>query len=814
MSDPCPPGQRNDLFVIAPGKPGDLGRRGAPSIDFSPPCGCYETMGMNILDFIGIGWIFKGLGIFGKAIKYVLMNKKIASSSWTRCVVLMGGRLHDFVEESASLLAQSKDEVLNYFGTIMQPIEEMVNRHILDVNGNIGTKTSGFFNIPFTFTNTVDDITFTEIGSLSRKPGAADIIGGTAPKYNTTRIKSNIDAITSQVDLAVAEALAHKRDLVRAENILTKALRGEGTAFIRPGPKNIASGMTLTHPDFPRAIRMDFDIDVYLSNYDMSVFNKLQITPHFTGAKEVRIDKQWILDNIYKEGQPGGLHAKLLSDLEAKGIDPIFADVDAFGDMITDTGGAISSTISEYILKSRSASQDITNRGARIAITEGKGAHARLIFAKEDYINDMDLLQQTVGKNKDVLDKDLLSEATEEANKSLRNPSKHPQVDWGIAAFFFITGRVFLSEFGRQKVCLGDAIGGFWGSEDGARLNPETCNCECPNTTHTECTADHTLNPVWGTIAWTWDNFIPVTPKTSEMVTCYETCCDSQTAWKSTLTQRCGCSCFGDIPSWAVPLGSGSSESHFKASEGCPCTKPGWFLGFGTTTGACVTDTQTTTALGQGQAWDEAKCEYNCAETRALPLKLGASPDCPDTRLTTNMSGSSYSAFKPGSVCECECSQAASGAGSWPPTCPAGYVFDTRANVCGCMPAGVCKEYAMTGSGETFTGPNKLADAIAAINSQCTGVGTYGYYYTDEYGDIVAEVATRDLTDNGEGPIGYDTITGYSAVGNCSDTLGPEFTVICGSVQGGHNYTWTACPTDGSSCPLTLSDEAFNYSYP
>ncbi len=690
MSDPCPPGQRNDLFVISPGKPGDLGRRGAPSIDFSPPCGCYETMGLNILDFIGIGWIFKGLGIFGKAIKYVLMNKKIASSTWTRCVVLMGGRLHDFVEESASLLAQSKDEVLNYFGTIMQPIEVMVNRHILDANGNIGTKTSGFFNIPFTFTNTVDDITFTEIGSLTRKPGAADIIGGTAPKYNTTRIKSNIDAITSQVDLAVAEALAYKRDLVRADNIITKALRGEGTAFIKPGPKNISSGMTLSQPGFPPIIRMDFDIDVYLSNYDMSAFNKLQTTPHFTGAKEVRIDKQWILDNIYKKDQPGGLHAKFLSDLEAKGINPVFADLDAFGDLITDTGGAISSTISNQIVNARSASQAITDLGARRAISAGKSFHVKLLFAKEDYINDMDLLQQTVGKNKNVLDKDLLSEATEEANKSLRNPSKHPQVDWGIAAFFFITGRVFLSEFGRQKVCLGDVVSGFWGSDNGARLNPETCNCECPGN-QSECTADHTLNPFWGAIAWTWDNIIPVTPKTSEMTTCYETCCESQVAYKSLVTQFCGCECYGDLNlALVAPLESGSSESHFKGASGCDCLSKGW-TGFGAARGKCVTDTETTTALALEKAWDDARCEYNCAETRHLPNKLGASPDCPDPNLTTDMSGSSYSVFKIGSACECECSQASwnyyndNSQATWPPTCPAGTVWNGSANVCACI---------------------------------------------------------------------------------------------------------------------------------
>ena len=88
----------------------------------------------------------------------------------------------------------------------------------------------------------------------------------------------------------------------------------------------------------------------------------------------------------------------------------------------------------------------------------------------------------------------------------------------------------------------------------------------------------------------------------------------------------------------------------------------------------------------------------------------------------------------------------------------------------------------------------------------------HGYYYSD--GDtIVAEVVGRlpELNEGGD-QIGYEVITGYTSEAGCGPGVGRVD--VCKTPQITHNYTWTACPTDGSSCPLTLSDEAFNYTYP
>lgn len=830
MSDPCPPGQRNDVVLISPNSGGTSLNSIAPhsTINVSPPCGCYESMGVSVLDVVAVGWIMKSIGRFPDLIKYLIKVAKESNTKWTRCVSLLGGKLTDFATEfTESLIAKSSTSVfLRFKKVIPDSIDNLLTKHADDFSGNYLKPLNNSAIEP-----ALDNVTHTEVGSILRRRNSPnDIIhykdSVPSAMYATTRIKNAIDIVLTKVDSQLEALIKLRADKKTIRGFLSRFTNNEGTFPVTNNTfrRFIPFKVEISTPDKNTVEVFEININDFLPSFDLSSeeFRNIVLQTQFVKdgfykgtAKAIRKDRAWIDANVYKANQEGGIWARIRDLLASQdpAITPIQTDLDNITEMNLYTIGEALSVMASSQKNSIIKKINIAEKNA---IPKIEKELYNLQVAEANYIDEVQHLTDVVSKTKNQWDEDIAIQADKDGQLSLLLP----QVSWAGAVVFHVLGKAIGGLY-RDKVCLGDAIGGFWGSEDGARLNHNNCNCECPGN-QSECTADYALNPVWGKIAWTWDNILPVTPKTSEMVTCYETCCDSQTAWKSTLTQRCGCSCFGDIPSWAVPLGSGSSESHFKASEDCPCTKPGWFLGFGTTTGACVTDTQTTTALGQGQAWDEAKCEYNCAETRALPEKLGASPDCPDTKLTTNMSGSSYSTFKIGSACECACSQAAYNhyndpdQGTWPPTCPAGYVFDTRANVCGCMPAGVCKEYLGDPTGETFSGPNRLANAIQFINdntANCTSPYVHGYYYSSGPSDIVAEVVGRYPVLNEEGDqIGYEVVTAYTSEGDCGATF--VRTDVCKVPEITHNYTWTACPTDGSSCPLTLSDEAFNYTYP
>lgn len=314
--------------------------------------------------------------------------------------------------------------------------------------------------------------------------------------------------------------------------------------------------------------------------------------------------------------------------------------------------------------------------------------------------------------------------------------------------------------------------------------NPDHCSCVCSPSMSEDavaCREDGWLGPV-STVFGNLANFIPGFNGQflgEEIDGCVEPCtCFGERLPNSISSAPDQCICQCDPPDLDYNNGPCQHERDFDRDFECCCKCP---------EGSAVAEGKT--LPGQARLSDN----YETDGSGWAPSKF-------------------HARYSTGCHHVCDGRDVIAAGGTWPPECPTGYVFDTSASLCDCVPAGVCKEYAMTGDGYTFQGATAVQDAIDFINSACTGEGTYGYYYTDSYGDIVAEVATRDIEYDGFGnPTGgFDTITGYSSSGNCSDTLGSEFTMVCGSVQGGHNYTWTACPADGSACPLTLSDEAFN----
>ncbi len=703
MSNPCPPGQRNDVVLISPNRNRPSNNPLAPhsTINVSPPCGCYESMNVGVLDVVSVGWIMKSIGRFPDLIKFLIKVAKESDAKWIKCISLLGGKLTDFATEfTESLIAKSNISVLLRFKKVIpDSIDNLLTKHADDFSGNYVKPLNNSAIEP-----ALDNVTHTEVGSILRNPRSPDDIisyKGTRPNamYTTTTVKNAIDTVLTKVDSQLEALIKLRADKKTIRGFLSRFTNNEGTFPVTNTNNTFRRFMPfkveISTPGKNTVEVFKININDFLPSFDLSSeeFRNIVLQTQFVKdgfykgtAKAIRKDRAWIDANVYKANQEGGIWARIRDLLASQDppITPIQTDLNNITEMNLYTIGeglsALASRQKNIIIKS-------INIAEKDSIPKIEKELAKLEIIKSNYITDANHLESVVSKAKNQIDEDIAIQAGKDGQRSLRLP----QVAWAGAVVFHVLGKA-LGGLYRQKVCLGDVVGGFWGSDNGARLNYDNCNCECPGN-QSECTADYALNPFWGTIAWTWDNILPVTPKTSEMVTCYDTCCETQVAYKSTVSQFCGCGCYGDLNLALVePLESGSSESHFKGASGCDCLSKGW-TGFGAARGKCVTDTETTTALALEKAWDDARCEYNCAETRNLPNKLGASPDCPDTKLTTSMSGSSYSVFKIGSACECECSQAAynhyndPGQGTWPPTCPADYVFDTRANVCGCMPA-------------------------------------------------------------------------------------------------------------------------------
>jgi len=161
---------------------------------------------------------------------------------------------------------------------------------------------------------------------------------------------------------------------------------------------------------------------------------------------------------------------------------------------------------------------------------------------------------------------------------------------------------------GRQKQCF----------DPRTRLNPDTCECECRFPSLYEvCPVDATASPLWGAPQWVWDNVVPMLPQSEEVRTCYKKCCDSQTAWVDSVGYGCGCNCFGEIPSYAVPLGGGAADSYFKSGTGAKCCRELQFslLGGNWQRGSCVSSFEETRRTALGQVWDADKCEFICPNT-------------------------------------------------------------------------------------------------------------------------------------------------------------------------------------------------------
>ena len=802
-NEDCEGAEENEWIIL------DKGALGLPTMNINPPCGCYINAGIGLLDLIPLGLAFKALGKAATFFKYILNIKKAASGPWNTAITYVGGKITEKMPFG--------DAVATTKGTFESALEWIKGWKTKFSKFTPNYKTGDISNlpdIPTIETDIPEDLArviphpqkgntyYTGVVNFDGQP-LNDV---KLSRYSTTVIKNRYTGHINRFKLFMSRIRSYRETLKKIQEYQTK--------------QRVYLG---TYPDpsiSPPKVRIKLESDFFGVNDIGQKYNHVDLPAFEHELVPVAVD---VADTITLAG-----NANVTPDA-------IYFDKQTLEAYVTTVTNSISQQYSDYInaffhdpkvtsaawkLKfkakyGKDIKTSIFQQCNQIYKNQVNNHLTKISIAQQDAKKVITTVQQelsegqgfigTIKKEIDAEKDVVLEELKDLANKDKIEATTSIALNGSLSASWFaILGRSIFS-VGRQKRCLGK----------NTFLNPETCNCEC-FVGHTECSADYNLNPMWGNIMWTWDTIVPLLPKTEEMTTCFESCCEGQVAYKSTISHSCGCECYGDLGLTQTALESGSADSHFKGASGCDCFSEGW-MGFGKARGKCVSDSATTLALGQAQAWDDARCEYNCAETRALPEKLGASPDCPDTKLTTNMSGSSYSAFKPGSVCECECSQAASGEGSWPPTCPAGYVFDTRANVCGCMPAGVCKEYTMVANGDSFDGTTaeSIAKAIAWIAERCTGVGTYGYYYFDPADAVVAEIAVRDPAMNELGDqIGYDTITGYSAAGNCAPNLDPEFTIVCGTVQGGHNYTWTACPTDGSSCPLTLSDESFNYTYP
>ena len=678
MSNPCPPGQRNDLFIISPGNADTvvdaiLGG----GLDVSPPCGCYEEMNISILDMFPFGLLMKKLGKFNFVAKYLTKLLKEGNAKWIRGCQLVGGKLTEVGAEGANLIKKSRDEVLAYFRSVgKKSIREMYR---------LGPR-QNYYRTPGgkSFTNTLPDVTYTEVGAKVRGIDSSATIGSTdnvGSLYNTNTLASNIDAVLSEADAFIQSAANAFQDQETLDTLIRQFSNGSVSFPVAPGPKKITFNFVVGSRNSPYKgpKSIEIDVDSFLGSFDMLQEDLFNILPSKRSSmKSVKFDSAFN-ENLWDAGLGDGIVNKIQQKFPgidvANQTDVLFSSKEHFlGTGTAPTKNKAGTLGNMFNFQARS-NRDEMDFVLETMIEEDVAAAEKVIpefqNLKNDYNYSIRKLETIVRNGKEEERLNMVKEALDDADSSVSQ-----KVTWGGQCFYHIFGRA-INGVGRQKVCLGDTFG--W--DNGARLNYSNCNCECPSGQQT-CSADYTLNPVWGTAMWVWDNMIPVNISTAEMATCFPACCEGQVAYKSTISHSCGCECFGDLEVHQTALESGSADSHFKGGSGCDCLSEGW-MGFGKARGKCVSDSATALATGQGQAWDDAKCVYNCAETRALPEKLGASPDCPTTTII-DRSGPSYSTFKPGSVCECECSQAASGESSWPPTCDTGSTFDASPNVCAC----------------------------------------------------------------------------------------------------------------------------------
>ncbi len=814
-------------WIILSANPGNLLSPVSISMDVDPPCGCYVDAGLSLIDLIPIGLAFKAIGKVASFFRFILNIKKTASGPWNTAITYVGGKLTEKLPFG--------DAVATTKGTFQSALEWIKGWRAKFSKFIPNYKTGDVSNLPNI--PTIETDIPEDLARVIPHPEKGDtyytsvVYRGGLPldevknsRYSTTVIKSRYTGQINKFKLFMSRIRSYRETLKKIRDYQTNQRVYLGTY---PDPSISPPKVTIKlDPDF-------FGVDDIGQKYNHS-----DLPPFEYELVPVAVDVEDTItlagnvaatpDAIYFDKQTLEGYVTTITNNMSEQYDNY---IQGFFGVDHDPGVTSAAWKLKFKAKygkdiktgifqkcNQIYQNQVNNHLTKIS-TAQKNAKEAISFVKQELSEGQGFIGQIKGEI-DAEKQVVLEELKGLANKDKIEATKTLAFNagWAAPAWLAILGKAIYG-VGRQKICVGQNV----------ELNEKTCACECIHDGMSECNADITLNPLWSVPMWTWDNIIPMLPKSEEMTTCYETCCESQVAYKSLVTQFCGCGCYGDLNLALVePLESGSSESHFKGASGCDCLSKGW-TGFGAARGKCVTDTETTTALALEKEWDDARCEYNCAETRHLPDKLGASPDCPDTRLTTNMSGSSYSVFKIGSACECECSQASwnyyndNSQATWPPTCPAGYVFDTRANVCGCMPAGVCKEYVGDAYGASFNGPNAVSNAIQFINDNtvnCTSRYVHGYYYTS--GDyIVAEVVGRLPEVNGEGDqIGYDVITSYTSEGDCGPGAilagVPEGVLpnVCKTPQITHNYTWTPCPTDGSSCPLTLSDEAFNYTYP
>ena len=759
MSDPCPPGQRNDLFIIS--QDGGL--------DISPPCDCYVALGVSILDMVPFGIIMRKLGKFEFIAKYLTKLLKEGNSKWIRACELVGGKLTEVGAEGANLIKKSRDEVLEYFGSLgKKSIRDMYK---------LGPRIN-YYRTPGgkSFTNTLPDVTYTEVGAKARGINSSATIGSTdkvGSLYNTNTLASNIDTILTEADRAIQGAANAFQDQQTLDTLIRQFSNGSLSFPVAPGPKKITFNFGVGSHNSPyvgpRSI--EIDVDSFLGSFDMIQEDLFNILPtKRSSMKSVKFDSAFN-ENLWDAGLGDAIVNKIQQDFPgidvANQTDVLFSSkADFLGTGTAPTpnkAGFLGNLFSRQARSNKDEMYHVLDVMIDEEVEAAKKASAEFVTLKNDYNYSIRKLESTVTNGKEAERLGMVKEALEDANSSLSQ-----KVGWAAQCFFHVFGRA-INGIGRKKICLGDTLG----FDNGARLNYDNCNCECPFGQET-CSADYQLNPFWGTPMWIWDNMIPVPFTTAEMSTCFPACCEGQVAYKSLITQSCGCECYGDLNLGLVePLESGSSESHFKGASGCDCLSKGW-TGFGAARGKCVTDTETTTALVLEKAWDDARCEYNCAETRGLPGKLGASPDCPLPGIQN-----SYSVFKIGSACECECSQAAynhynpsSPAGTWPPTCPDGE-WNGDANICACVNTGACAaKHQTNGGGEGGVSDNPCGggsdcynnktqqecDAIAAeqgrtftlhIGESCTGCCNE-YFFSG----VAASVSTSSGCDTSTGGYG------------------------------------------------------------
>ena len=680
MSSPCPDNQRNDLIIISPNG----------GLDVSPPCGCYEEMNISILDMIPFGKLMGKLGKFDFVTKYLLKVAKEANSKWIRAVQLLGGKISETAAQGASLIKQSRDEVLAYF--------KKQKKIDLDALCEGPYKADQqYLPADASFTNTLPDVTFSEVGAepVNSFFGDGITIGNDAtgsPFYNTSIIASRINAVKNATNNYVKVSVQWFDDLKKTQESWSK--------FINDSPLH----------DFPTMFDEDDVLDIPFESITgeqrIVTINLESLLPTYDISEELVLDYHKLKDlpdtfkaastdpNDYAAMWPT-IRAQIVdanSGVAPSEIDAIFEDLITEGGLQSNIFAVAGNTFNKLTQRASVAGEEFK----KLAIDE----YANYLPLEKEYSRSVSQLESIVRNAQQEQLKTMEVAAVKEANTSLTE-----KVAWAGQCFFHIFGRA-INGVGRQKICLGDTLGFITGSDNGARLNYTTCNCECPFGQET-CTADYTLNPVWGTAMWIWDNMIPVNISTAEMATCFPACCEGQVAYKSTISHSCGCACYGDLGLTQTALESGSADSHFKGASGCDCFSEGW-MGFGKARGKCVSDSATTLALGQGQAWDDARCEYNCAETRHLPAKKGASPDCPIGGILN-----SYSALKENSVCECECAEPDGYVGTWPPTCPEGKIWDGAANICACVEMGTaCFKSAVlystndSGPGTSFAGCN------------------------------------------------------------------------------------------------------------